>query len=144
MSRKDRLLLARGALALLGAAVGASAAVLRPVTIEVTGMSMAPGLLPGDRLVAVRSRHYGVGDVVVVPDPREPSRSLVKRIAALPNSSVRLGSVAVEADDGEVVVLGDNPFASTDSRTIGPVRLGDITGRCVYRYHPPQRAGTLR
>ncbi len=144
MARRDDMLLARAALALLGAAVGATAVWFRPVRVEVEGMSMAPALLPGDRLLAVRLRRYRVGDLVVVPDPREPTRSLVKRIAALPRSSVGLRGLMVEAGDGEVVVLGDNPSASTDSRTLGPLRLSDIEGRCVYRYHPPERAGVLR
>ena len=136
--------MAKAALALLGAAFGVSAVWLRPMRVEVNGMSMAPVLLPGDRLLAVRARRYRVGDLVVVPDPRAPSRPLVKRVAALPRSSVGVRGLMVEAGDGEVVVLGDNPSASTDSRTLGPLRLSDISGRCVYRYHPSDRAGVLR
>lgn len=92
---------------------------------------MAPGLVPGDRLLAVRSAHYAVGDVVVVPDPRLPRRLLVKRLAG-------------RAGAGAVLVLGDNPSASTDSRALGPVAEAAITGRCVYRYAPPTRVGRLR
>lgn len=105
---------------------------------------MAPILLPGDRLLVLRPLRYDVGDLVVVPDPREPGRTLVKRLVALPGSRVQAGDVTLEAGPGEAVVLGDNPAASTDSRLLGPVRLAELGGRCVYRYHPPDRAGSLR
>jgi hypothetical protein len=43
-----------------------------------------------------------------------------------------------------VLVLGDNPAASTDSRTFGAVPLAALCGRCVHRYAPIDRAGALR
>jgi signal peptidase I len=126
------------------AAVGfAAIAALRPGRFEVEGRSMAPTLEPGDRLLVLRALHYGIGDLVVVPDPRDGSRAFVKRIAALPGGRVSVDGLTIEAAEGECVLLGDNPQASTDSRTLGPVRMDDIAGRCVYRYHPPQRAGRL-
>jgi signal peptidase I len=112
--------------------------------VEVTGASMAPTLLEGDRLVVVSSRRLRPGDLVVLPDPRTAERPLVKRLAALPHGSARVGDVILEAGTDEVIVLGDNPSASTDSRTLGPVPLAAITGRAVYRYHPPERAGRLQ
>lgn len=102
----------------------------RPRRIEVTGASMTPALLPGDRLLLVRARHFGVGDVVALPDPREPGRLLVKRVASIDGSSVG--------------VVGDNAPASTDSRHFGPVPVGALLGRACYRYHPPGRSGRLR
>lgn len=138
------MLIGGAVLAALGAAIGASAVALRPVRVEVTGMSMAPTLLPGDRVLAVRRRRYAVGDLVVVADPREPGRQMVKRVAALPYSSVGVAGITVEAGADEVVVLGDNPAASTDSRSLGPLRIGDIAGRCLYRYHPADRVGPLQ
>jgi type IV secretory pathway protease TraF len=44
----------------------------------------------------------------------------------------------------DVTVRGDNPAASTDSRTFGPVPRELILGRAVYRYGPEHRRGKLR
>lgn len=128
--------LVAGAVALTAAiavAVGA-----RPIRrVEVAGASMSPALLPGDRLLVVRSlgvrwsrrRPLAPGDVVAVRDPRLPSRLLVKRVADL------------DHDAGTVWVLGDAPGASTDSRTFGAVPAQAVMGRAVYRYAPAGRTG---
>jgi nickel-type superoxide dismutase maturation protease len=102
--------------------------------VEVVGGSMAPALRAGDRLV-VLSRPFGppawpaVGAVVAVVDPRDPDRILVKRVAS------------VDRTAGTVEVVGDDPGASTDSRTFGPVPLASVLGRAVYRYAPAGRSG---
>lgn len=103
--------------------------------VEVRGDSMAPALLPGDRLL-VESRSYQrrsprVGEVVLAPDPREPDRELIKRIASVDDA-------AASAD-----LRGDAPAASTDSREFGAVPLAAIRWRAAARYWPPQRAGRL-
>src|SRR5204863_91659 len=93
--------------ALLTAAV--VACILRRIgRVEVTGDSMLPTLLPGDRLFVVQGLRARPGDLVTLPDPRGPARVVVKRVASI-------------AGDGTVVVRGDHPGASTDSRTFGPV-----------------------
>lgn len=97
--------------------------------LEVVGASMRPTLEPGDRLIALPARRVRPGDLVVVPDPREPSRLVVKR------------AVAVSA--GGVTVQGDNPLASTDSRVFGPVRPASVRGRVVYRYLPAARRSRI-
>jgi nickel-type superoxide dismutase maturation protease len=97
--------------------------------VEVRGDSMRPALEPGDRLLVVRGRAVRVGDVVAVDDPRQPGRTMVKRVAGC-------------GDDG-VTVLGDNAGASTDSRAFGPVAPGAVRGRAVYRYLPDSRRGLL-
>lgn len=47
-------------------------------------------------------------------------------------------------EDGRVVVLGDAPEASTDSRTFGPVAVTLVVGRPWFRYWPLSRLGPLR
>jgi nickel-type superoxide dismutase maturation protease len=102
---------------------------LRPRRVEVEGASMLPALLPGDRLLVLRERRPRPGDVVALPDPRQPDRLIVKRVTAV--------------RDGTVTVLGDNAAASTDSRTFGAVAAGALLGRARYRYAPPERVGPL-
>lgn len=96
--------------------------------MEVEGDSMRPTLLPGDRLLVLRRRRARPGDLVVVADPRQHDRLMVKRVAV--------------ADHRGWTVIGDNPPASTDSRAFGP--LARVEGRPLYRYHPAHRAGMLR
>lgn len=94
--------------------------------VEVSGRSMVPTLEPGDRVLVLRRRRLGPGDLVAVADPRRPERVLVKRVAG------------VEGD--MVTVLGDNPAESTDSRTFGAVHRRSVLGVAVYRYAPsPKR-----
>lgn len=97
--------------------------------LEVTGHSMEPTLEPGDRLLLVRTRRVRVGDLVVVPDPREPGRMVVKRV--------------VVASAAGLTVRGDNAAASTDSRQFGVVPRTTVRGRVVYRYFPDSRRGRI-
>ncbi|HEY0410770.1 MAG TPA: S26 family signal peptidase [Candidatus Dormibacteraeota bacterium] len=132
---------------LLAAAAGAAMAVavlglLRPRRVEVVGESMLPSLRPGDRLLLVRLPAVP-GTVVAVADPRQPSRTLVKRVAAGPGGEAPLpGGGQLRAGRG-YVVLGDNPAASTDSTEFGAVPRGLMRGRAVYRYAPPHRRGAV-
>jgi nickel-type superoxide dismutase maturation protease len=98
--------------------------------VEVRGRSMAPTLLPGDRLLVARSGgRFRVGDVVLAPDPRNPARELVKRVRAM---------------DGRGVMLrGDNPALSTDARTFGAVPPDRVRWRVMMRIWPPSRTGPL-
>ena len=74
---------------------------------------MEPTYAPGECLTAIRRwRRVRVGDVVVVRDPRDPSRWLLKRCVA--RNGVKLD------------LRGDNPEASTDSRDFGLVASGDV------------------
>ena len=45
--------------------------------------------------------------------------------------------------DGACTVLGDRPEESTDSRAFGPVPLGNLLGRALFRYAPIGRIGWL-
>lgn len=98
--------------------------------VEVLGHSMRPTLEPGDRLVVLPWLGIQPGDLVALSDPRAPSRTLVKRVTAV-------GPAGVE-------VSGDQPQASIDSRTFGPVPRRGIGGRVVYRYAPADRIRVWR
>ncbi len=81
--------------------------------ITVVGSSMAPTYHDGDRLTAVRRwRPVRVGDVVVVADPRDPTRPLLKRCVAREGRRLDL--------------RGDNAAASTDSRDFGLVEARGV------------------
>ena len=100
--------------------------------VEVSGRSMIPTLRPGDRLL-VETWTFGrrppqVGEVVVAPDPRAPTRELVKRVAAV--------------DDGRITLRGD-AARSTDSRRFGSVPLAAVRARAAFRYWPLARAGLI-
>lgn len=91
---------------------------------------MLPTLAPGDRVLVCRWPRVRAGDVAVVRDPHRPVRLLVKRVESV-------GAAGV-------VVVGDNPGASRDSRAFGPVPLDRVVGRAWYRYVPAASAGILR
>ena len=93
--------------------------------VEVRGRSMAPTLRPGDRLLVGRlHRSPRVGEVVLAPDPREPRRELVKRVAGV--------------GPGGIDLRGDNVAASTHAR-VAPDR---VRWRVLLRYWPPSRTTT--
>jgi nickel-type superoxide dismutase maturation protease len=103
--------------------------------VAVEGRSMSPTLEPGDWLL-VDPHAYAVappvvGDLVLVPDPREPTRPLVKRVS--------------EVHDGgrELFVAGDAHDVSTDSRVFGSVGTSTVEGRPWFRYWPPTRIGRV-
>jgi signal peptidase I len=112
----------------------------RPFRVLVAGESMTPELLPGDCLVAVRSRSFRRGALVVIEHPDRPGFEVVKRLDGLPGDSVyghRLGH-------DEYWVVGDNARLSTDSRAFGPVSLRRIRGVIEARYWPPDRVRVFR
>lgn len=89
--------------------------------VRVAGDSMLPMFGDGALLVTVPARpgRIRIHMVVTCHDPREPKRVMVKRVAA------RL--------DDLLDVRGDNPDASTDSRTFGLLRIEAVTGRVLFR-----------
>jgi signal peptidase I len=128
---------ALGALAVLTAVV--VVARRRIAVVSVTGQSMEPTLTAGDRVVVRRTRLRSVrtGQIVVVETPtagrewrlepagRDLKRDwMIKRVAAVPGEPLPDGLPAAIADsaavpDGTLVVLGDNPPMSLDSRHLG-------------------------
>ena len=108
---------------------------MRPATllfrVAVTGPSMEPTVREGDWLLVRRlGRRPRVGELVVAADPREPTRLLVKRVAAVSGDAV--------------TVVGDHPTASTDSRAFGSISAAAILGSPVFRYAPLERVGLVR
>ena len=85
---------------------------VRRVCVE--GASMEPTYWPGERVTGVRRwRHVRPGDVVVLRDPRDRTRWILKRCVA------RVGE--------RLDLRGDNAEASTDSRDFGLVSQGAIS-----------------
>ena len=125
-------LLAAGIVA--GAALAGIASRRLLDVVEVEGSSMAPTLLPGDWLLVeamtYRFRPPRIGEMVLAPDPRLPSRELIKRVTA------------INRDTGTVSLAGDAREASTDSRAFGPVLVDSVCWRVIGRYWPlSQRLG---
>ena len=90
---------------------------------------MAPALQPGDRILVWKTTSVRRGDIVAAPDPRLPARSVLKRVG--------------DVTDEGLLLLGDNPEHSTDSRQWGLVPIASVQGKAVYRYAPPGRVGRL-
>ena len=129
----SRTLAARATALCTALATGLAVALTRLRRLEVTGESMRPALMDGDRVLVWRTRRLREGQVVALRDPRRPGRMMVKRVTGVRPAGRR----------ASVVVHGDNPEASTDSRVFGPVGAELVLGRVVYRYHPPERAGRI-
>lgn len=64
---------------------------------------------------AYRHRAVQPDDIVLVEHPHRPGLVMVKRV--------------LEAVDSEVIVVGDNPAASTDSRHFGSLPRSGVLGR---------------
>jgi signal peptidase I len=94
----------------------------------VDGTSMEPAYSPGDRVLVNRLAYWRssprIGDVVVVRDPQQPERWLLKRVAPPP--------AQLPAD--EVWLLGDNAKGSRDSRQFGAIPRALIVGRASRKY----------
>jgi signal peptidase I len=91
---------------------------------------MEPAYRNGDRLLVNRlayMRHAPtIGDVVVLRDPSDRSRFLLKRVAPPPPGTARRSDA--------VYVLGDNAAESRDSREFGAVPRSHIVGRAWRKY----------
>jgi nickel-type superoxide dismutase maturation protease len=91
---------------------------------EVEGKSMLPDVSPGERVLVNRAAYWlrqpSAGDLVVLRDPRDRRRLLLKRIEGAEGERWR--------------VAGANAGESTDSRTFGPVERELIVGKVLLRY----------
>jgi 8-oxo-dGTP pyrophosphatase MutT (NUDIX family) len=144
-----------GRLALLGAAAWGIALAVNRSLRRVEGPSMLPALWPDDLLVTVPPRLAGGirPDDVVVADT--PAGRVVKRVAGPPGQPVLItadhrhaagrwhphiarqhGTHRLNPGPHEVVLLGDNLGASTDSRTFGPVPVDAVVRVALARLRP--------
>jgi signal peptidase I len=156
--------------------VSAAASVLiitflyQPVRVE--GTSMLPRLEDSDRLF-INKFVYHVesierGDVVVFHYPRDPEKSYIKRVIALPGDRLwidhgqvwlngkplREDYVPLEYRDsrsmaqtvvpgGAFFMMGDHRSISSDSREFGPVERSLIYGKAVFIYWPARNVGVV-
>lgn len=117
-------------------AVVAAVAVIvrrRVFAVAIVGQSMAPTYRDGERVLAVRTRNVGPGDVVVFTMP-------AAGLSALPAGSVppiTVKRVTEASLGGPVLVAGDAP-RSVDSSIFGPVGRELIIGRVL---RPRRRLG---
>lgn len=97
----------------------------------VEGPSMEPAFADGDRVLVNRLAYVRqapcIGDVVVLRDPEQPARHLIKRIVLAPD-------LAKDPAPASFYVLGDNGPMSRDSRHFGAVPRRAIIGRVWRRY----------
>ena len=157
--------------------VSATASVLiitflyQPVRVE--GTSMLPRLEDSDRLFINKFVYHFAAiersDVVVFHYPRDPEKSYIKRVIALPGDRLRIDHGQVWLNDKplrenyvpeeyrdsrsmeEIVVpedsyfmMGDHRSISSDSREFGPVDRSLVYGKAAFVYWPARDAGVVR
>ncbi len=142
----------------------------QPVRVE--GTSMLPRLEDHDRLFINKFvYHFSAiqrGDVVVFHYPRDPEKSYIKRVIAVPGDRLRIdrGDVILngrllpepyvpdEYRDSrslpEMVIpldyyymMGDHRSISSDSREFGPVERELVYGKAAFVYWPRRDAGVV-
>lgn len=143
----------------------------QPVRVE--GTSMLPRLEDRDRLFINKFVYHlsaiGRGDVVVFHYPRDPEKSYIKRVVALPGDRLRIDHGVVylngtQQDEpyvpdefrdsrsmaemvippGSYFMMGDHRSISSDSREFGPVERSLIYGKAAFVYWPTRDAGVVR
>ena len=157
--------------------VSAAASVLiitflyQPVRVE--GTSMLPRLEDQDRLFinkfVYKFTSIERGDVVVFHYPRDPEKSYIKRVIALPGDRLRIDNGTVWLNgkpqpelyvpeeyrdnryypeiivpEGDYFMMGDHRSISSDSREFGPVERSFIYGKAAFVYWPASDVGTVR
>lgn len=122
---------------------------------RVEGRSMQPTFNPDikqhdyvlvDKWTTINKLNLRVGDVVILISPNDPSKSFIKRIAAMPGDTLYLNETGetVDIEQGHCWVEGDNQHAySYDSNAFGSVPLGLIEGRVRYIIWPPDRVSKV-
>ncbi len=143
----------------------------QPVRVE--GTSMLPRLEDHDRLFINKFVYHITsiehGDVVVFHYPRDPEKSYIKRVIALPGDRLRIDHGQVFVNDkaldenyvpemyrdmrsyAETIipddcyfVMGDHRSISSDSREFGVVERDLIYGKAVFVYWPAKDLGQVK
>lgn len=143
----------------------------QPVRVE--GTSMLPELQDQDRLFinkfVYRFERIERGDVIVFHYPRDPEKSYIKRVIALPGDMLRIDHGKVYVNDqlldesyvpiqyrdlrsmseetipsNEYFVMGDHRSISSDSRDFGSVSRDLIYGKASFVYWPAEKMGIIR
>lgn len=133
---------------------------------------MVPMLQDQDRLfinkLAYRVGTIHHGDVVVFHYPKDPAKSYIKRVIAVPGDTLRIDHGKVFVNDrklnepyvpvrysdersqaemsipvNEYYVMGDHRSISSDSRDFGPVARDLIYGKASFVYWPIDQAGVV-
>jgi nickel-type superoxide dismutase maturation protease len=86
----------------------------------IEGESMWPTLNEGDAVLVQPTSTALEGDIVLANHPYKSSVKIVKRVAEI-------------LPDGALILKGDNPIESTDSRSFGSISKNDVVGRVVCR-----------
>ncbi|KAJ3059517.1 hypothetical protein HDU99_006310 [Rhizoclosmatium hyalinum] len=85
-------------------------------------------------------RDVAVGDVVVAYSPLHFNRIVCKRVLGLPGDTVlkdpTVGAETVKVPPGHVWLQGDNMSHSIDSRTYGPLPMGLLKGKVLFKLWP--------
>lgn len=134
----------------------------------VEGESMEPTLHTAERLMVnkfiYRLRPPAPGEVVVLQDPAQPRRELIKRVIAVAGETIEVkkGVVYINGKpikepfknntfttnenfppftvpEGKIFVMGDNRGRSLDSRMIGAIPLKKVEGEAFFLFWPPNR-----
>ena len=142
----------------------------QPVRVE--GTSMLPRLGDQDRLFINKFVYHFAeihrGDVVVFHYPRDPQKSYIKRVIAVPGDELRIDDgrtyingrllpepyvprrfhdsrsqdeMVIQAD--QYFVMGDHRSISSDSRDFGPVPRDLIYGKAAFVYWPAEDMGII-
>ena len=151
------------------AAVAILIATLWMPVLQITGASMAPTLVDGQFVVAVKKSEFQTGDITAF---YYNNKILIKRVIASAgdwvdiseNGDVYVNGVLLEepyikekslgecnielpyqVPDGKVFVMGDDRAVSLDSRTtaVGPVSKEQVLGRVVFRVWPLSAFGRV-
>lgn len=124
----------------------------RLVVVTVFGASMEPAYRPGQRLLASRvGRDIGRGQVVVLAAGQRATARLliIKRVAAIGGDAVPACVAAARPDlagtivpPGYLIVLGDNPERSRDSRHDGLVPADRVRAVAIRSRSRPDAAAS--